>query len=94
MSVTVNLPRVPVGQVRVSLPRATPNIVTVTKEVVAGELDDTGQPVPVWLAHTFAYDGSGNLSTDTVSQGDVTWVRTYGWANGAQTSDSGWVRNG
>lgn len=54
--------------------------------------DTNGGEVPVWKAHTFTYDGSGNLSTDTVTDGSNTWVRTFMWSNGAQTSDSGWVK--
>lgn len=55
-------------------------------------LDTSGNPVPVWKAHTFTYDGSGNLSTDTVTDGTNTWVRTLMWMNGALTTDSGWVK--
>lgn len=55
-------------------------------------LDTDGNPVPVWKAHNFTYDGSGNLATDTVTDGTRTWVRTYMWMSGAQTSDSGWVK--
>jgi hypothetical protein len=56
--------------------------------------DTQGNAVPIYKAHTFTYDGSGNLSTDTVTDSNSTWVRTYMWSNGAQTSDSGWVRQG
>lgn len=55
-------------------------------------LDTEGNPVPVWKAHSFTYDGSGNLATDTVTDGTNTWVRSYTWMGGAQTSDSGWVK--
>ena len=58
----------------------------------AVELDTDGSPVPTYKAHAFTYDGSGNLSTDTVTDGQTSWVRTYQWQNGAQTSDSGWVK--
>lgn len=56
------------------------------------ELDTDGSAVPVFKAHSYTYDGSGNLATDTVSDGTSTWVRTYTWDNGAQASDSGWVK--
>lgn len=56
------------------------------------ELDTGGNPVPTNKAHAYTYDGSGNLSTDTVTDGTSTWVRTYMWTSGAQTSDSGWVK--
>jgi len=56
------------------------------------ELDTAGNPVPVFKAHSYTYDGSGNLATDTVTDGANVWVRTYAWSNGAQASDSGWVK--
>lgn len=56
------------------------------------ETDTTGGAVPTWKAHSFTYDGSGNLATDTVTDGANTWVRTYMWSNGAPTTDSGWVK--
>jgi hypothetical protein len=57
------------------------------------EVDGDGDVVPTWLSHTFTYDNSGNLSTDTIKRGDETWVRSYTWMAGAQTGDSGWVKN-
>jgi YD repeat-containing protein len=54
--------------------------------------DTDGNPVPTYKAHAYTYDGSGNLQTDTVTDGATSWVRTYMWSNGAQTSDSGWVK--
>lgn len=60
--------------------------------VGATDRDTTGGIVPVWKAHAYTYDGSGNLATDTVTDGASTWVRTYQWSGGAQTSDSGWVK--
>lgn len=93
MTVTVNLPRaVGTGPV-INLPRAKPEIVTVIKEViVSGDRDAAGNLVPTNRGHTYTYDSSGNLATDTVSDGVSVWVRTYTWANGAQTADSGWVK--
>jgi hypothetical protein len=58
----------------------------------ADGLDTDGNPVPVYKAHTFTYDTSGNLLTDTVSDGTGTWVRTFTYVQGAQTADSGWVK--
>lgn len=63
-----------------------------TAATAPSAFDTDGNPVPVWKAHTFAYDGSGNLQTDTVTDGTNTWVRTYAWTGGAQTADSGWVK--
>lgn len=62
------------------------------QSVHATELDTDGNPVPTYKAHSYTYDGSGNLATDTVTDGADSWVRSYGWANGAQTTDSGWVK--
>lgn len=82
----------------ITLPRTASVERVVVKEVEvvsvpSSEIKDTqGNTVPVWKPHAFSYDGSGNLATDTVSDGVSTWVRTYGWANGAQTTDSGWVK--
>ena len=93
MTVTVNLPRSTGSGPVVVLPRAKPDVVTVTKEVVVyGDRDEDGNVVPTHKGHSYSYDSSGNLATDTVTDGDDVWVRTYTWANGAQTSDSGWVK--
>lgn len=54
--------------------------------------DTNGAPVPTYKPHSYTYDGSGNLATDTVTDGTSTWVRTYTYTNGAQTTDSGWVK--
>jgi len=61
-------------------------------EMAIQDRDTAGNIVPTWKAHSYTYDNSGNLSTDTVTDGSGTWVRTYMWSNGAQTSDSGWVK--
>ena len=59
----------------------------------AGSAVDTdGNPVPVNRAHSFGYDDSGNLVTDTVSDGTNTWTRTYSYIRGVQQTDSGWVK--
>ena len=85
-----------VNRIRIVLPRSTTVVTeTIVREVpFAGETDTQGRPVPVNGPHTFTYDDSGNLKTDTVSGPSGTWVRTYTWTNGAQTADSGWVKNG
>lgn len=57
----------------------------------ASQLDTEGEIVPVWKAHTYTYDDSGNIKTDTVTDGGMTWVRTYTYRMGQQLSDSGWV---
>lgn len=56
------------------------------------ERDTDGNQVPTWEGHTFGYDGSGNLTTDTVTNGTDTWIRTYTWTGAALSSDSGWVK--
>lgn len=61
-------------------------------QALDGDRDTDGYPVPTYKAHTFTYDGSGNLQTDTVTDGANTWVRTYTWTGSDMSSDSGWVR--
>lgn len=80
MADTPNLSRIPIkrGQQFVSRP--------------AGDRDTNGGSVPTWMPHAFAYDTSGNLSSDTVTDGTNTWVRTYLWDGAAQSNDSGWVK--
>lgn len=56
------------------------------------DLDTDGNVVPTYKAHSYTYDPSGNLQTDSVTDGAATWVRTYGYTMGAQSSDSGWVK--
>lgn len=63
-----------------------------TIEGAGAERDTNGNPVPTYKAHTYAYDTSGNLITDTVTDNGSSWVRTYTFVNGAQQSDSGWVK--
>lgn len=61
---------------------------------VAGinERDTDGRIVPVWKPHLYSYNGDGKKVTDTVVDGDNTWVRTFTWTGGLQTADSGWVK--
>jgi YD repeat-containing protein len=56
------------------------------------DLDTTGSPVPTYKAHAYTYDDSGNIKTDTVTDGVNTWVRTYAYVQGQLASDSGWVK--
>lgn len=59
----------------------------------AAELDTNGGIVPVWKAHAYTYDNSGNLSSDTVTDGTSTWVRSYGpYTPTGPANDSGWVK--
>lgn len=56
--------------------------------------DDRGTPLyPERYAHTLTYDGSGNLLTDTFTDGTYTWTQTYTWTAGNLTSISAWVRS-
>lgn len=58
-----------------------------------GDLDTAGNMVPTWMRHTFTYDLSQNVETDTVHGADgQKWVRTYEWTAGALASDSGWIK--
>lgn len=47
---------------------------------------------PDSLAHTYAYNGSGQLTTDTVTDGSSTWVKTYTWSGSTMTNESEWVK--
>lgn len=60
--------------------------------VKPAELDTAGNTVPVWYGHTFSYDSSGNLVSDTVSDGTNSWTRSYTYSSGNMASDSGWVK--
>lgn len=59
---------------------------------VMSDRDTDGNPVPTYKAHTYTYDDSNNLKTDTVTDGASTWVKTYEWMAGALSGDSGWVK--
>lgn len=56
------------------------------------DMDTTGNPVPTYKAHTYTYDDSGNLLTDTVTSGSDSWVKTYTYLPSGPASDSGWVK--
>lgn len=56
------------------------------------DTDTDGNQVPTNKAHSYTYDGSGNLKTDTVSDATGTWVRTYTYQGGNVATDSGWVK--
>jgi len=90
MADTQNFSRTPVKRGQQNIPRlaATPEQVA----MATADRDTEGNPVPTWKAHAFTYDTSGNLSTDTVTDGTDTWVRTYQWTVAGQSSDSGWVK--
>ena len=57
-------------------------------------LDSTGQAfVPDACAHTYGYDASGLIVTDTATDGAATWVKTYTYNAAAQlTGETKWVR--
>lgn len=63
-----------------------------TAKLYAAQLDTNGGIVPVWKAHSYTYDANGNLSTDTVTDGFSTWIRTYTTGPTGTTADSGWVK--
>ena len=56
------------------------------------DMDTQGAAVPTNKAHAYTYDDSGNLSTDTVTDGANTWVKTYAYTPSGPSSDSGWVK--
>jgi len=85
-----NLSRLPVrrGQQTTTRAAATPEQVA----MATADRDTDGNPVPTWKPHAFTYDTSGNLSTDTVTDGSDTWTRIYQWTLAGQSHDSGWVK--
>lgn len=69
------------------------NVEAIPVTVVSSDnLDTNGTPVPTHKAHTYTYDASGNLATDTVTDGSSTWVRSYTTGPTGTTADSGWVK--
>jgi hypothetical protein len=42
-------------------------------------------------SHVYGFDGSGNLITDTLTNGSIVRVKTYTWTNGVLTAESDWV---
>lgn len=46
---------------------------------------------PDSCSHAFAY-ASGNLVTDTATDGTSVWVKTFGYTSGVLTSETKWVR--
>ena len=59
----------------------------------AGGATDSAGTVfnPDDCAHTFTYDGTGNLLTDTAVLAGVTRVKTFTWTSGNLTAESRWV---
>lgn len=56
--------------------------------------DSTGTPInqDAW-SHTYAYDASGLIVTDTATDGLNTWVKTYSYNTTAQlTGETMWVK--
>lgn len=84
------------GPIQIVLPRTTRTVREVIRETVVAptsiDIDTEGRQVPVNGPHTFTYDASGNLKTDSVTTVAGTWVRTYTYDGGNQTGDSGWVK--
>lgn len=60
--------------------------------VSSDDLDTQGNRVPTYKAHAYTYDGSGNMATDTVSDGSSTWVRSFTYTPSGVATDSGWVK--
>jgi YD repeat-containing protein len=46
---------------------------------------------PSACSHAYAYDGSGNLVTDTATLGAVVRVKTLTWSSGSITAETKWV---
>lgn len=61
---------------------------------VNGEFDSDGNVIsPSRYNHTYGYNASGNLVTDTISDGSTTWVKTFTYnASGQLIGESVWVK--
>jgi len=60
--------------------------------VSSPDLDTDGNPVPTHKSHAYSYDTSGNLVTDSLTDGSNTWVKTFTYRMGVLATDSGWVK--
>lgn len=47
---------------------------------------------PPSMAHTYGYDGSNNLITDTITDSTGTWIKTYTYSGTTLTGESAWVK--
>jgi YD repeat-containing protein len=55
--------------------------------------DSTGATInPDGWSHVFAYNGSGQLVTDTATDGATSWVKTFTYTSGNLTGETKWVR--
>jgi len=52
----------------------------------------TGAPVnDDALSHAYAYNASGQLISDTATDGTSTWVKTYSYTGNNLTAETKWV---
>lgn len=59
----------------------------------SGERATNGNVIyPNQAAIEYGYDGSGNLTTETLTQYGDTYVKTYTWTSGKLTAQSLWVK--
>lgn len=55
--------------------------------------DSTGASIdPAAWSHVYAYNGSGQLVTDTATDGTTSWVKTFTYTSGNLTGETKWVR--
>ena len=58
-----------------------------------GERATDGNAIyPNQAAIAYGYDGSGNLTTETLTQYGSTYVKTYTWTSGKLAAESLWVK--
>lgn len=43
-------------------------------------------------AIAYGRDASGNITTETATDGSNSWVKTYTWTSGVLTAESKWVK--
>lgn len=70
------------------------NAADLNATVVGSVPDSTGNyPLnPDALAHTYTYNGSGLLASDSCTNGTYTWVKTYSYTGMNLTGESAWVK--
>ena len=47
---------------------------------------------PDGMDHRYTYNGDGTVATDTCTDGNHTWVKTYTYTAGQLTHETVWVR--
>ena len=71
-----------------------PNFARGAEPALTVVADSRGDAItPDSMAQTLGYDGSGNLTTVTVTDGTSTWVQTLTYTGSNLTGVSTWVKS-